>query len=100
VEAYEKRYRETRAKSRQRWNITWGSLAAALVLLVALVIARHYRHIGYQSNSGRGIVAMGDAVDKIAAPVTQKLTAAPSEDPVLEEIFAKVINIDTDDRKL
>jgi hypothetical protein len=100
VEAYEKRYRETTAKTRQRWNITWGSLAAALVLLLALVIARHYRHIGYQSNGGRGIVAMGDVVDKIAAPVTQKLVATPSEDPVLEEIFAKVINIDVDKNKL
>jgi hypothetical protein len=100
VEAYEKRYRETTAKTRQRWNITWGSLAAALVLLLALVIARHYRHIGYQSNGGRGIIAMGDVVDKIAAPVTQKLVATPSEDPVLEEIFAKVIDIDTDGNKL
>lgn len=100
VEAYEKRYRETRAKARQRWNITWGSLAAALVLLLALVIARHYRHIGYQSNGGRGIVAMGDVVDKIAAPITQKLVPTPSEDPVLEEIFAKVINIDAEGNKL
>ena len=100
MEAYEKRYRETRAKSRQRWNITWGSLAAALVLLVALVIARHHRHIGYQSNSGKGIVAMGDVVDKIAAPVTQKQMATPSEDLVLEEIFAKVIDIDPSDHDL
>ena len=100
VEAYEKRYRETRAKSRQRWNITWGSLVAAMVLLLALVIARHYRHIGYQSNSGKGIVAMGDVVNKIAAPVTQKLVATPSEDPVLEEIFAKVIDIDDGRGKL
>jgi hypothetical protein len=43
---------------------------------------------------------MGDVVDKIAAPVTQKLVATPSEDSVLEEIFAKVINIDTDGNKL
>lgn len=100
VEAYEKRYRETRAKARQRWNITWGSLAAALVLLLALVIARHYRHIAYQLSGGAGLVAMGDVVDKIAAPITQKLAPTPSEDPVLEEIFAKVIDIDTDENKL
>jgi uncharacterized protein YukE len=91
VEAYEKRYRETRAKSRQRWNITWGTLAAVLVFLLALVVARHYRHIGYQSNGGRGLVAMGDVVDKIAAPVTEKLMPTSSEDPVLMEMFENVI---------
>lgn len=100
VEAYEKRYRETRAKARQRWNITWGSLAAALVLVVALLIARHYRNIGYQSAGGKGIVAIGDAVDKIAAPLTQKLVATPSEDPVLNEMFAKVISVDLSDDQL
>jgi hypothetical protein len=91
VEAYEKRYRETRAKSRQRWNITWGTLAAVLVFLLALVVARHYRHIGYQSSGGRGLVAMGDVVDKIAAPVTDRLMPTSSEDPVLMEMFENVI---------
>jgi hypothetical protein len=91
VEAYEKRYRETRAKARQRWNITWGSLAAALVLLLALVVARHYRHVGYQSNGGRGVVVVGDAVDMLVGPVTQNLMATPSEDPLLEKIFENVI---------
>jgi hypothetical protein len=91
VEAYEKRYRETRAKSRQRWNITWGTLAAVLVFLLALVVARHYRHIGYQSNGGRGLVAVGDVVDKIAAPITEKLMPTSSEDPVLMEMFENVI---------
>lgn len=91
VEAYEKRYRETRAKSRQRWNITWGSLAATLVVVVALLIARHYRHIGHQLSGGRTVIAMGDAVDKIASPVTEKLISSPSEDPLLRDMFEEVI---------
>lgn len=91
VEAYEKRYRETRAKSRQRWNITWGSLAATLVVLVALLIARHYRHIGHQLSGGTTVIAMGDAVDKIASPVTEKLMSSPSEDPLLRDMFEEVI---------
>jgi uncharacterized protein YukE len=91
VEAYEKRYRETRAKSRQRWNITWGTLAAVLVFLLALLVARHYRHVGYQSNGARGLVAMGDAVDNIAGPVTDKIMPTSSEDPLLAEMFEKVM---------
>jgi hypothetical protein len=34
---------------------------------------------------------MGDVVDKIAAPVTDRLMPTSSEDPVLMEMFENVI---------
>lgn len=92
VEAYEKGYREAQAKRRKQWHITWGSLAAVVVLMLALVIAQNYRHIGYQSRGyGKLVVAVGDAVGEVARPVTQNLKPSPSEDPVLKDMFEKVI---------
>lgn len=92
VEAYEKQYREAQAKRRKQWNITWGSLVAVVVLLLALLVARHYRHIGSQLHGyGKVVVAVGDAVNEVANPVSQKLMPSPSEDPVLREMFEKVI---------
>ncbi|KAM0715041.1 hypothetical protein Q7P37_009506 [Cladosporium fusiforme] len=92
VEAYEKGYREAQAKRRKQWHITWGSLAAVVVLMLALVIAQNYRHIGYQSRGiGKVMVEVGDAVGDAVSPVTQKLKPSPSEDPVLRDMFEKVV---------
>lgn len=92
VEAYEKRYRETQAKRRKQWNITWGALMGAVVLLLALLIARHHRHVGFQLQGyGKMVVAVGDVVDEVARPITQKLMPSPSEDPMLRDMFEKVV---------
>jgi hypothetical protein len=92
VEAYEKRYRDSQAKRRKQWNITWGALLAGVVLVFALLIAKNYRHVGYQFNGlGKAAVVVGDIVDEIARPVTQKVMPSPSEDPLLEHMFEDVI---------
>lgn len=92
VEAYEKRYRDSQAKRRKQWNITWGALLAGVVLVFALLIAKNHRHVGYQFNGlGKAAVVVGDVVDEIARPVTQKVMPSPSEDPVLRDMFEEVI---------
>lgn len=92
VEEYERGYREVQAKRRKQWHITWGSLAAFVVLMVALVVAQNHRYIGYQSRGyGKMVVAVGDAVNEAARPVTQKLKPSPNDDPVLRDMFEKVI---------
>jgi hypothetical protein len=94
VEAYEKRYRDSQAKRRKQWNITWGALLAGVVLLLALLIAKNHRHVGYQFNGlGKAAVVVGDVVDEIARPITQKVMPSPSEDPVLGKMFEDVIVI-------
>lgn len=92
VEAYEKRYREAQAKRRKQWNITWGSLVAVAVVLIALLVAKNHRHIGNQFHGyGKVVLAVGDAVEDAASLVTQRVKPSPSEDPVLRDIFEKVI---------
>jgi len=92
VEAYEKRYRDSQAKRRKQWNITWGVVLAGVVLVLALLIAKNHRYVGYQFNGfGKAAVVVGDVVDEIARPVTQKVMPSPSEDPVLRDMFEEVI---------
>jgi hypothetical protein len=94
VEAYEKAYRDSQAKRRKQWNITWGALLAGAVLVFALLIAKNHRHVGYQfSGLGKAAVVVGDVVDEIARPVAQRVMPSPSEDPVLAEMFEDVIVI-------
>lgn len=92
VEAYERRYRDSQAKRRKQWNITWGVVFAGAVLVFALLIAKNHRHVGYQfSGFGKAAVIVGDVVDEVARPVTQKVMPSPSEDPVLRDMFEEVI---------
>lgn len=91
VEEYERRYRGGQAKRRKQWRITWGTLGAVVVLVVALLVARNHRHIGYRLNGyGRMVVVVGDVVEEAVSPVTERLKPSPSEDPVLREMFEGV----------
>lgn len=92
VETYEKTYRETRAKRRKRWNMVSGTLLAALVVVVALLLARNYNQSDVQlENIGRPLVEIADFVDEAARPITTRFRPSPSEDPVLESMFDRVM---------
>lgn len=92
VETYDRRYREKQAKRRKRIHITWSSLLAAVVVIVGLLIARNHRHIEFQLSDGLGkkLVEMGDVVHDIASPITTRLKASPTEDPLIESMFGDV----------
>jgi len=67
---------------------------AGVVLVFALLIAKNHRHVGYQFNGiGKAAVVVGDVVNEVARPITQKVMPSPSEDPVLAEMFEDVIVI-------
>jgi len=92
VETYEREYREKQAKRRKRIHITWSSLLAAVVVIVALLVARNHRHIEFQLSDGLGktLVEMGDVVHAVVSPITTRLKASPTGDPLLESIFGDV----------
>lgn len=90
IEAYEKRENAKRSKRRKQWNATWGTLVGVLVLLVAVLLLKHHRHVAYQLDGvGTRLAQAGDVVESAASHLPAKLrpTPSPSEDPYLRKLF-------------
>ncbi|KAK4545612.1 hypothetical protein LTR36_002564 [Oleoguttula mirabilis] len=89
VEAYEARDMAKRAKRRKQWKATWGTVVGVLVLLVALLLLKHRRHVAYRLE-GVGTTLLAEAAGELAeipAAMLRRPAPSPSEDPYLRKLF-------------
>lgn len=88
VEAYERKLRAAQAKRRKQLGFTWASVLAIVVLIFALLVARHHKELEVELDGyGRRIRQAGDMVDDVASPLVAKLSPSPSENPYLHDLF-------------
>lgn len=93
VEAYHRAYREQQAKRRKQIHITWSSLLAAAVVIVAILITKNRQHLDlprWSDGIGDTLMKVGGVLNEAASPVTTKLKSSHTQDPVLESIFEGV----------
>lgn len=90
IEAYEKRENAKESKRRKQWNATWGTLVGIVVLLLSLVILKHYKSIALKFDGvGKTLAEGGEIIEDIAVSSVAKLKLAPrpTEDPYLQKLF-------------
>lgn len=88
VEAYEQKENEKAARRRARLNMTWIMLLGILLLVSAIILAKHRRAVGKRLDVvGEHLVGLADAVDDVVAPLSSRLRPSPSEDPYLRKLF-------------
>ncbi|KAK5126977.1 hypothetical protein LTR85_008336 [Meristemomyces frigidus] len=90
IEAYEKRENAKRSKRRKQWNATWGTLVGVLVLLIAILLLKHHRHVAYKLDGvGVKLAHAGDVAEDAVRriPTILRPAPSPSEDPYLQRLF-------------
>lgn len=85
VEAYENRDNAKQAKRRAQWHTIWLSLFGVVVVLVAMLVAKHRERVTDVVETQ--LLRIGDLVEDVAAPGKGRLKASPTEDPYLQKLF-------------
>ncbi|KAK0951801.1 hypothetical protein LTS16_026349 [Friedmanniomyces endolithicus] len=84
VEAFERREREERSKRRKQWHATWGMLVGVIVLIVAILVFKHRRHLVEDHDLSRELAA---GVAAVRMPTVLQAKPSPSENPYLSQLF-------------